>query len=166
LLGAGFAKSAGKILMSKSLEVKILGTKDLGVCLLGSLCPVLLDYDRASWMVGTRLDVTGDCGFLAHFLGARDDRGLGGRAGAADVRLDADVVRRSTEVLRPAKGAGLRMTKWVGGRDVAGVLGDDVLGTAGEYRGPEARKERGPQDDRVVGRALRITEWVGCPRPL
>jgi hypothetical protein len=30
LLGAGSAKMAGKILMSKNLEVKILGTNDLG----------------------------------------------------------------------------------------------------------------------------------------
>src|ERR1700674_4493601 len=34
----------------------------------------------------------------------------------------------------------------------AGGLGDaDVLGAADEYRDPSARKERGPQDDRVVG---------------
>jgi hypothetical protein len=58
LLDAGFAKSVCKILMSKSLEVKILGTQELGVSRSGFLYPVCLCHDRVSLRVGARLDVT------------------------------------------------------------------------------------------------------------
>jgi len=44
--------------MSKSLEVKILTTKELGACRSRCPYPVLLAHDRATSVAGTRLDVT------------------------------------------------------------------------------------------------------------
>jgi hypothetical protein len=58
LLGAGSAKSVCKILMSKSLEVKILTTKNLGRRYVRSAHRLGLDHDRAGSMGGTRSDIT------------------------------------------------------------------------------------------------------------
>ena len=58
LLGAGFTKSVCKILIAKSLEVKILKTIDLGPRRWGWLRSVRLVYDRAIVGVKARLDVT------------------------------------------------------------------------------------------------------------
>ncbi len=62
LLGAGFAKSVCKVLMSKNLEVKILKTGDLGPRRWGGLRSVRLGHDRAIRAVEARLDVTLGCG--------------------------------------------------------------------------------------------------------
>ena len=58
LLGAGSAKSVCKILMSKSLEVKILRTENLGRDDSRIAYRPGLDHDRASSMGGARSDVT------------------------------------------------------------------------------------------------------------
>ena len=58
LLGAGFTKSVCKILIAKSLEVKILKTIDLGPRRRGWLRSVRLVHDRAIVGVKARLDVT------------------------------------------------------------------------------------------------------------
>ena len=64
LLGAGFAKSVCKILISKNLEVKILKTDDLGPRRWGWLRSVRLGHHRASRAVEARLDVTNPAGLL------------------------------------------------------------------------------------------------------
>jgi hypothetical protein len=55
---AGSAKSVCKILMSKSLEVKILRTRNLGRRCARSAHRLGLDHDYASLMGGARSDVT------------------------------------------------------------------------------------------------------------
>src|SRR5260370_29564168 len=70
LLGAGFTKSVRKILMSKSLEVKILKTGDLVPRRWGWLRSVWLVHDYAIVTVKARLDVTRGCGNL-HKLQSR-----------------------------------------------------------------------------------------------
>src|ERR1051326_2914571 len=69
LLGAGFAKSVCKILMSKNLEVKILRTGDLGPRRWGWVRSVRLGHDRASRVVEARLDVTRSCGKICDVIG-------------------------------------------------------------------------------------------------
>src|SRR5258708_3124329 len=69
LLGAGSAKSVCKILMSKSLGVKILRTKNLGRCYARSAHRHGLDHDRATSRGGARSDVTDG---LWKFLGVND----------------------------------------------------------------------------------------------
>ena len=58
LLGAGSAKMVCKILMSKSLEVKILRTKSLGLDQSRIARRHGLDHDCATSMASTRSDVT------------------------------------------------------------------------------------------------------------
>jgi hypothetical protein len=62
LRGAGSATSVCKILMSNNLEVKILRTKEFRTSRSGCLWAILLGYDRATGVSGTRSDVTLGCG--------------------------------------------------------------------------------------------------------
>lgn len=67
LRGAGFAKSDGKIQMSKNLGVKTLRTLDLGASPLGWLQYARFGHDHAIRRVEARLDVTGGGGKTSAF---------------------------------------------------------------------------------------------------